>query len=128
MRLTTPVSSKILFKQNYKGELRNFFSNADTQKNETNWRTRIKLDLEFTIYKNIVKDRLWYSSAGTEWYVNEDKYSDERFASSREYFLEIGYKFAIAKRLSITYGFETFSDQRDSSNDNGHTLSLKYSL
>ena len=124
--LNTPINERLLFKQVFKGELRNVFFSEEQKADITSWRTRVKGLLEYLIEENEEEGTEWFMAAGVEWYIVEDQISRERYAGTREYSGEIGRKFPNHHTLVIEYVYEEFSDLFGETDNSGHTISFRY--
>ncbi len=127
--LQTPIRNWLVFKQRFKGELRNFIYTEGNLDNETVWRPRYRALLDYNLKERSPK-RKWTLSGGIEWYIAEDFASGESFPSSQEYIIQVQCKFANQSVVSIWYTLERFSKLGSGSQvrQDGNTISLIYSF
>ncbi len=121
--LKTPMTSRIMFSQTLKGELRSFFYDQSDSNFSTN-RLRYNLNTVIILNENVQKNVKWKFRPEVEWYIQKVANIRERFINSTEYTLTF---LKEMKKVEIGIGFrlERFNRNFLVSDPNGQTISVE---
>jgi len=127
LELVNKLSSKLLLKQELKGEFRNFFFNDSEY--DFNFRTKFKVGLEYPL-KSIEEEAEedWIIATEIEWFFLRNEDINERYINSREYSLLISKKVLEGRLLSFGIRFEEYSNNLVNENDKAITVVLRLGL
>jgi len=123
--LKTVIVERLDFKQQFKGEWRNFLFSDNF--NDTNYgRLRYKLGLDYIVSKNNEILKEFKLVATMEWYFLKEHEARERFSNSKEYSLKALYKFINGEEIGFGILLEQFNQLFEQENKTGTTIILEY--
>ncbi|NRA93929.1 MAG: hypothetical protein HRU26_14845 [Psychroserpens sp.] len=127
VELENKLSSKLILKQELKGEFRNFFFN-DSQY-DFNFRTKFKIGLEYPL-KSVEEEEGddWIIATEVEWFFLRNVEINERYINSREYSILVSKKVLEGRLLAFGVRFEEYSNNLENESDKAITVVLRLGL
>jgi len=127
VELVNKLSSKLLLKQELKGEFRNFFF-SDSEY-DFNFRTKFKIGLEYPL-KSVEAEEGegWIMATEVEWFFLRNEEINERYINSREYSILVSKKVLEGRLLSFGIRFEEYSNNLENESDKAITVVLRLGL
>ena len=127
VELVNKLSSKLLLKQELKGEFRNFFF-SDSEY-DFNFRTKFKIGLEYPL-KSVEAEEGegWIMATEVEWFFFRNEEINERYINSREYSILVSKKVLEGRLLSFGIRFEEYSNNLENESDKAITVVLRLGL
>ncbi|PQJ22770.1 DUF2490 domain-containing protein [Tenacibaculum sp. SG-28] len=125
VELKNNLTERLLFRQELKGEFRNFFFNDNSY--DFNFRTRYNIALEYPLEK-IEEKEDWVLAGEIEWYFLRNEEINERFINSREYSILLSKE--VYEEYLLTFGvrFEEYSNNLINENDKAISFVLLFEM